>query len=294
MTTVSLQMFGLPLADYLPVAQLADSLGFETLWLSDHVVTPADYAKLYPYSGDGDPGYRQDTPLADVAVTLAHLAAGTTRIKLGVGVMVLPLRNVFHVARSWATLQELSGGRAVLGVGAGWMREEFDVLGLDFAVRGELLDEQLEVLDLLWSGRPASYAGRHHRFAEVYPSGSPSSPIPVVVGGHGPAALRRAARSSGWLGPAVPLEESVRLVSRLTELRTAAGLGDRPFRSYVRLVGEVSPATVRRYADAGFEDLVASPFGGAGRDLPLPERLRALEELAAEVEITPPPSRDPT
>src|SRR3954454_5521684 len=125
----SMQLFGCGADEYLPLVERAEQLGFECVWLADHVVTPLAFEKKYPYAASGDPGFRPETPLSDVAVTLAYVAARTSRIRLGTGVFVLPMRNPFHVARAWAALQTLSGGRAVLGVGAGWMEEEFDAVG---------------------------------------------------------------------------------------------------------------------------------------------------------------------
>src|ERR1700754_4178075 len=248
----SMQLFGLAAEDYLPLVVRAEELGLECVWLAGHVVTPLDFEKKYPYAASGDPGFRPETPLTDVAVTLGYLAARTTRIRLGTGVFVLPMRNPFHVARSWAALQNLSGGRAVFGVAAGWMREEFEAVGVDFAERGARTDEMLDVLALLWSGEPVEFHGRHIDFGPVHFAGAPTAPIPLVFGGHAVPALRRAAaRGSGWFGPNLDLAGTLALTSRIDRLRAERGRADEPFAHYVRLHGEIGPAALSAYTDAG-------------------------------------------
>ncbi|WP_051265520.1 TIGR03619 family F420-dependent LLM class oxidoreductase [Nakamurella lactea] len=283
----SVQFFGLPADQYLPLAIRAEQLGFHTLWLADHVVTPLDYDKVYPYNSAGDPGYRAETPLTDVAVTLGFLAGRTERIRLGAGVFVLPMRNPFHVARSFAALQNLSGGRLTLGLGTGWMREEFEAVGVPFRRRGDRTDEMLEVLDLLWSGRPVEYHGKFIDFPSVHFAGAPEQPIPYVFGGHSPAALRRAARvGSGWFGPNLDLAATAELTGQIDAERGRLGrTGD--FTHYVRLVGDLTPETVDRYAGAGFRHLVFAPFNRPDIPPTLAGRLAALDEAASGLGLAP-------
>jgi probable F420-dependent oxidoreductase len=274
-----MQLFGLSAREYLPLVERAEALGFECVWLADHVVTPLTFEKNYPYAASGDPGFRPETPLTDVAVTLGYLAARTTRIRLGTGVFVLPMRNPFHVARSWAALQNLSGGRAVFGVATGWMREEFEAVGESFDDRGGRADEMLDVLALLWSGEPVEFHGKHFDFGPVHFAGAPETPIPLVFGGHAGPALRRAARrGTGWFGPNLDLAGSQALTRRIDALRAEAGRADQPFDHYVRLFGEISPDAVRRYADAGYEHLVFSPFNRLPPTATLADKLAALDE----------------
>lgn len=276
-----LQLFGLPAPEYAPLAVRAEQLGFDTVWLADHVVTPAHYAPTYPYRESGDPGIRPSTPLADVTVTLGHLAARTTRIRLGTGVLILPLRDPFHVARAWASLQQLSAGRAVLGVGVGWMAEEFAALGADFGTRGARTDEMLRVLDLLWSGGPVTHQGRFFDFSTVHFGPAPEPAVPLVVGGHSRAALRRAARhGAGWFGPDVDLATSVRLCGRIAELRDDFGRAGHDFTHHVRLSGEISVGAVEAYRDAGLDHLVVAPFTRLPPTATRADRLAALDSVA--------------
>lgn len=278
----SIQLFGLQSEEYLPLVMRAEELGFECVWLADHVVTPLEFAKKYPYAESGDPGYRPETPLTDVAVTLGYLAARTTRIRLGTGVFVLPLRNPFHVARSFAALQNLSGGRVVLGIATGWMAEEFRAIGVEFADRGARTDEMLDVLALLWSGEPVQFHGRYFDFDLLHFAGAPTVPIPLVFGGHAAPALRRAARrGSGWFGPNIDLDASLALTRRIDELRLRYGRDGEPFTHYVRLYGPATPAEVERYAAVGYEHLVLSPFNRLPRTATLADRLGALDAARA-------------
>ncbi|MFC0527675.1 TIGR03619 family F420-dependent LLM class oxidoreductase [Phytohabitans kaempferiae] len=278
---LSLQLFGIPAVEFPPLVELADARGFDTVWLADHVITPVDFARAYPYNADGDPGYRADTPLVDVAVTLSFLAARTRRIKLGTGVFILPLRNPFHVARAWGTLHDLSGGRAVFGIGTGWMAEEFAAVGADFGTRGRRTDEMLDVLDLLWSGQTVEYAGEFHRFAPVRFGGAPHAAVPIVVGGHADRALRRAAtRASGWFGPAVDLPSTLDFVRRIDRMRAQAGREHLPFTHYVRIFGDITVSNVERYRDAGLEHLVFAPFTRLPRGATAADRLAAVDEAA--------------
>ena len=178
----------------------------------------------------------------------------------------------------------MSRGRIVLGVGAGWLREEFEALGVPFDNRGRRMDKALEIIRRLWSGGEVGFDGEYFSFEPVSLGMTPSVPIPITVGGVSPAALRRAARSEGWNGAEVPLEQANTLRDRLLELRARAGVSDARFRFYVKPPG-ISPDVLRGYRDAGFEDLVV-PFRQlyrADQPVTLPEKLDALDRLAESV-----------
>jgi probable F420-dependent oxidoreductase len=280
----SFVIFGVPPEQSTPLVRRAEELGFDAVWFGDHVVTPVRVDSRYPYSESGSAGYSTATPLADVWVSVAHAAAQTSTIKLGPSVLILPLRHPAAVAQAAATAQNTSRGRIVLGVGAGWLREEFDALGVPFDGRGRRMDEALEIIRRLWSGAEVGFHGEHFSFEPVALGMAPSTPIPITVGGISPPALRRAARCDGWNGAELPLEQVTRLRDRLLELRTAAGASAEGFRFYVK-PGSIEPDVLRRYRDAGFEDLVV-PFRElyrAGTPLTLPQKLDALDRLAESV-----------
>ena len=193
-----------PLALRVGIPELARGLeaaGFESLWVSDHIVMPAAIESRYPFAADGRATWPAETPYLDALVALALAAAVTERALLGTAVLVLPLRNPVEFAKQAASIDVASGGRLTLGVGAGWLEEEFAALGVPFERRGARLEEWVSIARECWTGRPR--ASSSERF--TLPGGmlclpTPAHAIPVLVGGHSRAALRRAGRmADGWL-----------------------------------------------------------------------------------------------
>lgn len=268
MVKLSLHLFGLHPEEYLPATELAERAGFEAVWLAEHVATPLSSGSSYPYSRDGQPFYDPDTPLVDVTVAMAYLAARTSTMKFGTGVFVLPLRNPFLVAKAWATLQNFSAGRVMLGIGVGWLREEFEAVGAEFRRRGRRMEEMIEVMNRLWTGQPVAYDGEFYRFEQVQVRPAPDVPVPMVFGGTAPRALERAARlGDGWYGPRQDLSATIDCRDVIERHRRELGKTN-PFVYYARLKGEPVKDEVQRYADTGFEHVVLQPFSGfvAGGD----------------------------
>lgn len=185
--------------DILGVATGAEGLGFDSLWMFDHIFTPKELESAYPYSKDGSYALTDNDPFFDPLGLFGVLAGATDRIKLGTGVLIAAYRHPLILGKVLATIERFAPGRLVLGVGAGWMREEFEAVGLSLADRGARLDEYLEALRAIWSGEPAGFEGRFYSWAEAGLQPAPTRPIPIIVGGHSDAALRRAARAGdGW------------------------------------------------------------------------------------------------
>jgi probable F420-dependent oxidoreductase len=279
----SFVLFGHPPEHCSPVAERAEALGFDAVWFGDHVLTPERHESAYPYRPSA--GYAPTTPLGDVWSLIAHASATTSRITLGPNVYVLPLRHPALAAQAALTVQNLSGGRLVFGVGTGWLREEFEQLGLPFAGRGRRLDEALEAVQLLWSGDPVSFVGQSFRLHEVRLGGTLCAPIPIAVGGASDAALRRAARFGTWHGPELMLADNVRCRETLQRFRRELDLDDAALRLYVKPLEPVDRDLVRRYSDAGFDDLVVA-FGHLdehGKPRSLDGSLARLEALAEAV-----------
>lgn len=186
---------------WVDVAREAEQLGFESVWMSDHLVLPADLSAAgYP---DGELPIRPTTPTYDVMVFLAAIAASTTGLRLGTYVYQLGLRHPFVAARSVATLDVVSAGRVELGVGAGWLRDEWAAAGLDFGSRGRRLDEALDVCRRLWSEAVVEHAGEHFAFPPVAfePKPVQRPHPPLHIGGESTTVLRRAASvGDGWIG----------------------------------------------------------------------------------------------
>jgi probable F420-dependent oxidoreductase len=178
------------------LAQAAEAAGFESLWTVEHTIVPAGYASAYPYAASGKmPGGRDDFPLPDPLIWMAFVAASTTTIKLGTGILILPQHNPLLAAKQIATLDHLSRGRVLLGIGIGWLREEFSALGVPFEERGARTDEYVAALRELWSAEKPTFNGRFVSFKDAYCRPQPvKKAVPIIVGGHSDAAARRAGR----------------------------------------------------------------------------------------------------
>lgn len=188
----------LPLND---AARRAEEAGFDSVWVSDHVVMLREVASPYPFSQDGRMYWDPEEPWYDALIAMATAAAATGRIEVGVAVLVVPMRNPLILAKQLSTLDALSGGRIVLGAGAGWLAEEFEALDSPFETRGERLDEWIDILRDCWTGTPQNADYEHYRVPDgvlCYPT--PSHNIPVLIGGMSEAAFRRVGqRGDGWL-----------------------------------------------------------------------------------------------
>jgi probable F420-dependent oxidoreductase len=177
------------------LARAAEEAGFESLWTVEHVVVPTGYQSTYPYSPDGKMPGGGAFDIPDPLIWLTWVAACTTTLKLATGILILPQRNPVVLAKEVATLDVLSGGRMLLGVGIGWLEEEFDVLGVPFADRGPRTEEYVEAMRALWSQDEPTFSGATVSFTGAVMRPRPvAGSVPVVVGGHSPAAARRAGR----------------------------------------------------------------------------------------------------
>lgn len=183
------------------MAAALESAGFESLWVSDHVVMPAEVRSPYPFAADGKPNWPSDTPYYDAVVAMTLIAAATNTARIGPAVLVLPQREPVVLAKQLASLDVLSRGRIELGIGAGWLAEEFAALDVPFDTRGSRFVEWISLLRACWTGSPEAHAGDHYDLpAGVLTRPTPAHRIPLYVGGHSPVALRRAATlADGWL-----------------------------------------------------------------------------------------------
>lgn len=229
-----LSLVGLSPRWYVDVCRRAEEYGFESAWLADHLVLPADLPATYLYSGDGRAPIRPDTPVYDPWVMLAGIATVTERLRLGTNVYVLPLRHPLVTARSVVTLDRLSGGRVTLGAGVGWLEDEYVAAGHSFRDRGRHMDEIVPLLRELWTAQgPVVHDGPHYRFGPVAfaPRSLQKPCIPIEIGGTTPPAMRRAARlGDGWIElGSKDLDELERRVATIHRMRAEAGRADLPF-----------------------------------------------------------------
>lgn len=185
------------------MAQTAEKFGYDSVWVSDHIVIPTDIAPLYPYSHSGEMPFEGDTPYCEPLTTLAYLGGVTNFVRLGTHVLVLPYRNPVLSAKMISTLDFLSGGRVILGVGAGWMEEEFEALDSPpFAERGRVTDEYIALFRELWTNPYPEFKGRfaHASGYNFSPRPVQKAGIPIWVGGHSGPAIRRTAKlGDAWL-----------------------------------------------------------------------------------------------
>lgn len=186
------------------LALAAEAAGFESLWTVEHTVVPGGYGSTYPYAGGAKMAGGDDAiPLPDPLIWMAYVAAATKRVKLATGIMILPQHNPLVVAKQVATLDHMSGGRILLGIGVGWLKEEFDALGVPFEERGARTDEAIAILRELWGAEKPTFDGRFYRFKDAYCRPQPvAKHVPIIVGGHSPAAARRAGRLGDGFFPA--------------------------------------------------------------------------------------------
>jgi len=268
------------------LATIADQLGFSTLWSADHIVIPVGFASRYPAAPTGEAPFHDDFPFNEVLVHLAFLASVTHRIRLATGVMIIAQRNAVEVAKGVATLDHLSRGRAVLGLGTGWLREEFDALGATFDDRVARTEEAVEVLRRLWGGPGAEFHGRHFDFGPATCSPRPCDPkgVPIVIGGYAMATARRAARigDGHYPGPA-SLADIERYRAEICRVARDRGRDPAEIETIVAAPYDrpLDADLARRYAEAGAAEIIidlAVTAGDAGGSV-----RRTLETFRADV-----------
>ena len=289
--TVGISAYDISAHDLLDLAVAADDAGFDTLWLGEHVVLPLAYATEHPTAGAADahhhagPIVQAETELLDPWVALGAAAGATTRLRLATGMYILPLRHPLITARAACTLHDASRGRFVLGLGSGWLREEFEALDVPFDERSGRFREAVEILGRAWAGGPFDYHGSHFSFGQVQVVSDPAK-VPLVFGGNGPLALRRAALlGDGWFSSGTPtFDEARRLRDRLFAIRVEHDLTE-PFACHVRVEG-FDPSVVERYAAEGIDNIVfwADQLWPAG---PLEDKRAALFQAARDLSFSP-------
>jgi len=260
-------------------ANEADRLGFDAVATPEHVAFPVGFRSKYPYSPDGSLPSGDEFPIPDPLLPLAYVAASTTRLKFGTYVIILPQHHPLYLAKQMATLDVLSKGRTFIGIGSGWLQEEFEALGIDFHKRGARTDEAIQAMRVLWRDNPSSFRGKHFNFGPLksFPKPVQKGGIPILVGGISAPAIRRAARyGDGFL--AVPGGPG--LAALIAQLREECERIGRDF-SEIELSGQCRPTYdgVRRLQDLGIQRAhTLIPF-----TTDTDEITRTLERVANEV-----------
>ena len=281
---VGITVYGNPPDEIAVICRHAEELGFSRAWVGDHIVVPIGQQSPYPY--------RARTPVSESAsyqidtwVTVGHILGSTATLEAATGVAVLGLRHPLATARAAATASQASGGRFTLGSAVGWLREEYEALGVSWAARGRRFDEILDILALAFGGGAFEYHGEFYNFGPVLISPDPVS-VPIVLGGSSNATIERAARrADGFYFGSDPTETAIANRERILEIREREGLSVRPFEFHARLVGEPSAAGAAPYLEAGFENLIVPWLSYSSSDPTLDGRRRALERIAKDLGV---------
>lgn len=267
------------------IARTAERLGYDSLWSVEHVVVPVGYTSQYPYGQNGPP---EKISIPDPFIPLAYAAAVTSTIRLGTAAAVLPEHQPLRVAKTVATLDRLSGGRAILGVGVGWLKEEYEALQIDFASRGRRLEAMVEALRELWRDGPSSFESEFFSWGLIESNPKPARPggVPIHITGHAPVVARRAARIGDGFLPglnsveefetiiAIVREECDRIGRDIAEIELTAGCN----------IASYDVDTVRRFADAGANRVHSVAFGETVQEV-CDQLTRYAETVMAEVGI---------
>jgi probable F420-dependent oxidoreductase len=273
-------------AHYLPVAACADEHGFDGIAVPDAPFFPEKVSVPYPYVPGGERFWTAETPWIDPWVAIPAMAAVTRRLRLYTHVLKLPLRHPLLVAKTVGSAAVLSGNRVGLGVGLSWIPEEASFCGVDYATRGARTDEAIAVIRNLLRGGMVEHHGVHYHFDRLQMSPAPTAPVPIYVGGHSEAALRRAARlGDGWCSAMTTEDETRRFVARLRELRADLGRSDAPFEIQVSALDAFDVDGYRRLRELGVTDVITQPWllYGGGPLASLGEKTDGIKRFADDI-----------
>jgi probable F420-dependent oxidoreductase len=275
---------------YAPLAIAAEEAGYDSMVVPDSICYPLRSVSTYPFNPDGTREFLEDKPFLEPFTLIPALGAVTSRLRFVTFVLKLPVRDPVLTAKQATSTAVLTGGRLVLGAGTSPWREDYEVLGVDWASRGRRMDESIAILRGLAAGGYFEYHGKVFDLPPVKIAPVPAAPIPVLIGGHSDAALRRAARlGDGWMHGGGDPADLPGLLARLARFRVEEGTADRPFEIHVISADAYTPDGVRRLADQGVTDLIVGfrwPYA-AGPDLePLETKLTRLRRYADTIITT--------
>jgi len=272
---------------YPPLARAAEEAGYDSMVVPDSICYPLHASGRYPYTPDGGREFLEDKPFIEPFSLIPALGAVTTHLRFVTFVVKLPVRNPVLVAKQATSTAVLTGNRLVLGVGTSPWREDYEVLGVPWADRGRRMDEELAIIRGLSAGGYFEYHGEVFDLPPVKIAPVPTEPIPILIGGHGDAALRRAAKvGDGWLHGGGDPADLPRLLARLAGLRQADGAAGRPFEVHVISMDAYSVDGVRRLEDQGVTDAIVGfrwPYQTGPDREPLTDKIAGLRRYADDV-----------
>jgi len=275
-----------PLDQLGELARAAEEAGFASIALPDSLFYAETVATDYPYTPDGSRFWTEDTPWADPMVAAASMGAVTSRIGFYTSVLKLGSRNPVLLARQVASVTSLTGGRFGLGLGVGWLPQEFEWCGVPFERRGKRVDEAIDVLRLILGGGMVEYHGEFYDFEKLQMSPTPPSRVPFYIGGHTDVALRRAARAGdGWSSAMMKFDDLRDTIARLRSLLAEQGRADDPFEYQAVCIDRFGLDGYREQAEIGVTDVITMPwvFEGIGFDGPLAPKLDAIRKFGDDI-----------
>jgi probable F420-dependent oxidoreductase len=272
---------------YPPLAQAAEEAGYHSMVIPDSICYPLHADSVYPYSPDGSREFLEGKPFVEPFSLIPFLGAVTSRIRFTTFVVKMPIRNPVLLAKQATSTAVLTGGRLVLGVGTSPWREDYDILGVDWASRGRRMDESIAILRGLAAGGFFEHHGQCFDLPAVQIAPVPAEPIPVLIGGHSDAALRRAARlGDGWMHGGGDPADLPRLLARLTDFRLESDRAARPFEVHVISADAYTVDGVRRLEEQGVTDVIIGfrwPYTVGPDTEPLGQKIDSLRRFADDV-----------
>jgi alkanesulfonate monooxygenase SsuD/methylene tetrahydromethanopterin reductase-like flavin-dependent oxidoreductase (luciferase family) len=275
-----------PIENYIPLAKAAEAAGYAGVTVPDSLIYPQSSGTQYSYTDDGGREFLENKPFLESFIHVTAMLAATEKLQVTTNVVKLPVRPPLYVAKIASSIAALFDNRFNFGVGLSVWPEDYAVMGVPWEGRGKRFDECIAIVRGLTAGGYFEYHGEFFDIPPVKLNPVPSKPIPILIGGHSDAALKRAARNDGWMYAGGGLDAMLPLAEKLAAYRAELGRQDAPFRLYVSEMGNVGPDLIRRYQDAGTTDLVV-----AFRNLyaveedrqPLAEKIDNLNRFADQV-----------
>jgi len=261
------------------MAQRAEQLGYESVWTFEHVIVPMDYQSKYPYNSSGKMGAEPESPFVDPLIALTAIATATTTLRLGTGVNILSQANPLFMAKQAASLDALSGGRLMLGVGIGWLREEFEAMGVPFEKRGARFDDYVQAMRKVWSGEVVEHHSEYINWSNFKSYPLPAQdPLPLVMGGNKGKIFQRIARyGNGWFVPGTDIEEIRTLLEQMRAVCAEEQRDPADIEITIMWPGQGGQAAIEAFADIGVHRMVV-PLPALGAD-----PMAGMEQLASEV-----------
>jgi alkanesulfonate monooxygenase SsuD/methylene tetrahydromethanopterin reductase-like flavin-dependent oxidoreductase (luciferase family) len=272
-------------AHYIPLAQAAEAAGYHAMTIADSVAYPLESDATYPYTPDGNREFLDGKEMIEAFVMASALSAVTTTLAFNFFVLKLPIRPPALVAKQAGSIAALFGNRLGLGVGTSPWPEDYELMGVPFAKRGARMDECIEIIRGLTSGEYFEFHGEFYDIAKTKMTPAPTKPIPILIGGHADAALRRAARNDGWMHGGGPPEELDELLPILRRYRESEG-GGGDFQVHVISMDAYKPDGIRRLEDKGVTDVIVGfryPYINGADTEPLAAKIAGLQKYADKV-----------